>query len=50
MKQMLFQKKVDEVDGELPPEVETMLIETDSAMSPMKLRLTVTQKKVVKPY
>jgi len=30
MKQMLFQKKVDEVDGELPPEVETTLIETDS--------------------
>ena len=28
---MLFQKKVDEVDGELPPEVETTLIETDSA-------------------
>jgi len=31
MKQMLFLKKVDEVDGELPPEVETTLIETDSA-------------------
>jgi len=27
MKQMLLQKRVDEVDGELPPEVETTLIE-----------------------
>ena len=31
MKQMLFQKKVDKVDAKLPPEVETTLIETDSA-------------------
>jgi len=30
MKAMLFQKKVDEVDGALPPEVETVLIEMDS--------------------
>ena len=31
MKQMLFEKMVDEVDGELPPEVETTLIEADTA-------------------
>jgi len=31
MKQMLFQKKVDEFEGELPPEVETTLIEADTA-------------------
>ena len=30
MKAMLFQKKVDEVDGALPPEVETVFIEMDS--------------------